>query len=52
MAAPRRPGLRGVWVDAEVQGVPPDQPIRPDVILRAFTEILDVVVEPEDGAGS
>jgi putative hydrolase of the HAD superfamily len=41
--APQRLGLRGVWVDAPGQGVPASALARPDFILRAFTEILDVL---------
>jgi putative hydrolase of the HAD superfamily len=52
VTAPQRLGLRGVWVDAQGQGLPPSHPTRPDLILRAFTEILDVAVESDDGAGS
>ena len=52
VAAPQRLGLRGVWVDAEGQGVPPDQPIRPDLIIRQFTEILSVVLGAENGGES
>ncbi len=45
VAGPQRLGLRGVWVDAQGQGLPEPAATRPDVIIRAFTEILDVVAE-------
>ncbi len=41
VAAPQRLGLRAAWVDAPGQGLPPESPVRPDRILRAFTEILE-----------
>jgi len=47
--APQRLGLRGVWVDAQGQGLPASHAPRPDVIVRAFTEIVDVAVR-SDGA--
>jgi putative hydrolase of the HAD superfamily len=52
VTAPQRLGLRGVWVDAQGRGVPSGHPTRPDLILRAFTEILDVAVAAGDGTGS
>jgi putative hydrolase of the HAD superfamily len=48
--APQRLGLRGVWVDARGQGVAPDHPTPPHLILRAFTEILAVLRWGDDGA--
>ncbi len=52
VAAPQRLGLRGAWVDAHAQGVPPTAPSRPDLIIRAFVEILDVVVQADSRAGT
>jgi len=52
VAAPQRLGLRGVWVDAHARGVPPTAPTRPDLIIRTFVEILDVVVEADSRAGT
>ena len=40
VAAPQRLGLRAAWVDATGQGLPPGSPVRPDRILRNFTEFL------------
>ena len=49
--APQRLGLRGVWIDASGQGLPEPTQSRPDFVLRAFTEILGVVVAGEDAVG-
>jgi putative hydrolase of the HAD superfamily len=43
VAAPQRLGLSGAWVDAEGQGVPASMPTVPDLIVRAFTEIVEAV---------
>jgi putative hydrolase of the HAD superfamily len=55
VAAPQRLGLRGVWVDGEGQGLPETASARPDLIIRAFTEILELAVarapEPPYWAG-
>jgi putative hydrolase of the HAD superfamily len=40
VAAPQRLGLRAAWVDASGQGLPPGSSVRPDRILRTFTELL------------
>lgn len=40
VAAPQRLGLRAAWVDAPGQGLPRESPVRPDRILRTFTDIL------------
>ena len=48
VAAPQRLGLRGAWVDAEGQGLPESAPTRPDLIIRAFTQILDVTIGSDD----
>ncbi len=42
VAAPQRLGLRGAWVDPQGHGVPGTALVRPDLIIRAFVEILDV----------
>jgi putative hydrolase of the HAD superfamily len=42
VAAPQRLGLRGVWVDAKRQGVPDSKQTRPDLIVQAFTEFVDI----------
>ena len=52
VAAPQRLGMRGVWVDGQGQGVPATEATRPDFILRAFKEILDVVPEADSEAGT
>jgi len=52
VAAPQRLGMRGVWVDVQGQGVPATDAIRPDFIVRAFTEILDVVPAADNNAGT
>jgi putative hydrolase of the HAD superfamily len=41
VAAPQRLGLRAAWVDAQGRGLPEGSPVRPDRVLRAFTELLD-----------
>ena len=41
VAAPQRLGLRAAWVDAEGRGLHEGSPVRPDRVLRAFTELLD-----------
>lgn len=41
VAAPQRLGLRAAWIDAEGRGLPEGSPVRPDRVLRAFTELLD-----------
>jgi putative hydrolase of the HAD superfamily len=40
VAAPQRLGLRGVWVDAVGQGVPPASPVVPHRIIRNFPELV------------
>jgi putative hydrolase of the HAD superfamily len=49
--APQRLGMRGVWIDASGQGVPESAQARPDLILPAFTELLDAVDGLGNGAG-
>jgi putative hydrolase of the HAD superfamily len=46
--APQRLGMRGVWVDAQGQGLPESPPTRPDLIIQAFAEIVDLVVESRE----
>jgi putative hydrolase of the HAD superfamily len=41
VAAPQRLGLRAAWIDAEGRGLPEGSLVRPDRVLRAFTELLD-----------
>jgi putative hydrolase of the HAD superfamily len=41
VAAPQRLGLRGIWVDRERTGLPPDTAVRPHRIIREFPEILE-----------
>jgi putative hydrolase of the HAD superfamily len=41
VAAPQRLGLRAAWIDAEGRGLPEGSAVRPDRVLRAFTELLD-----------
>ena len=43
VAAPQRLGLRGVWVDYRGHGVPAGSDVRPDLIIRAVTELDDAV---------
>ena len=43
VAAPQRLGLRGVWVDSRGHGVPAGSDVRPDLIIRAVTELDDAV---------
>ena len=40
VAAPQRLGLGGVWVDVAGHGLPPEHPVKPDRIIRAFPELL------------
>ena len=47
---PQRLGLRGVWINPSGQGIPEPVEARPDFILRAFTELLDL--EAIDSASS
>jgi putative hydrolase of the HAD superfamily len=42
VAAPQRLGLRGVWIDAQERGVPESDSTSPDLILRAFREIVEI----------
>ena len=51
VAAPQRLGLRGVWVDAHGLGLPMRTSTRPDLMIAAFTEILDAVVGAGTGIG-
>jgi putative hydrolase of the HAD superfamily len=51
VAAPQRLGLRGVWVNAHGPGLPMRTSTRPDIMIPAFTEILDAVVEAGTGIG-
>jgi putative hydrolase of the HAD superfamily len=48
--APQRLGLRGAWIDSAGEGLPTATQMRPHVILRAFTEILDAL-DLDGGAG-
>ena len=48
VTAPQRLGLYGVWVDAQGQGLPAPASARPDLVIRTFTEILDVAVARGD----
>ncbi len=50
VAAPQRLGLRGAWIDPLDRGLPGTAAIRPDVVIRAFTEILGVLVQAGDRA--
>jgi putative hydrolase of the HAD superfamily len=52
VGAPQRLGLRGAWVDVEGGGLPADASTRPDLIIRAFTEIVDLVESRNDGDGA
>ena len=52
VAAPQRLGLRGVWIDAPGQGLPERATTRPNLIIRAFTEILGALDEITNGAGT
>jgi len=52
VAARQRLGLRGAWIDVEGRGLPADALARPDLILRAFTEIVDLVEARDDGDGA
>jgi putative hydrolase of the HAD superfamily len=48
VAAPQRLGLRGVWVDARGGGPPEPAVVRPDLVIRAFVEILHAVPGGDD----
>jgi putative hydrolase of the HAD superfamily len=50
VAGPQRLGMRGVWVDLLGEGLPTPTPVRPDFIIRRFSQILAVVPDPSDGA--
>lgn len=39
VAAPKRLGLGGIWVDVHGRGLPDAAPIQPDHIIRAFPEL-------------
>ena len=39
VAGPQRLGIRGVWVDRRGTGLPDDQPVRPDRIVRSLAEL-------------
>ena len=52
VAAPQRLGLYGVWVDAEGGGLPSTVTTRPDLIIRAFTEILGIIADMDEGTGA
>jgi len=52
VAGPQRLGMRGVWVDLLGEGLPTPTPVRPDFIIRRFSQILAVVPEPSAGAGA
>ncbi len=41
VAAPQRLGLRGIWLDRERTGLPPDAAVLPHRIIREFPEILE-----------
>jgi putative hydrolase of the HAD superfamily len=41
VAAPQRLGLGAIWVDGEGRGLPPEHPVKPERIIRAFPELLD-----------
>ena len=40
VAAPQRLGLGAIWVDGEGRGLPPEHPVKPDRVIRAFPELL------------
>jgi putative hydrolase of the HAD superfamily len=43
VAAPQRLGIAGVWVDAPGHGLPAGSPVKPDRIVRAFSELLALI---------
>ena len=51
VAGPQRLGMRGVWVDLMGEGLPTPTPVRPDFIIRRFSQILAVVPDLTDGTG-
>jgi putative hydrolase of the HAD superfamily len=51
VTAPQRLGLRGAWVDVQGEGLPATASARPDLIIRAFAEMLDILVETDRRAG-
>jgi len=48
VAAPQRIGIRGIWIDADGTGLPPDATVRPDLIIRTLAELLP---PPHQGGG-
>jgi putative hydrolase of the HAD superfamily len=41
VAAPQRLGMRGIWIDRERTGLPPDAAVHPHRIIKEFPEILE-----------
>jgi FMN phosphatase YigB (HAD superfamily) len=39
VAAPQRLGLRGIWVDLDGGGLPPDAICRPDAIVSGLPDL-------------
>lgn len=42
VAAPQRLGIHAIWHDHRGKGLPPDSKIRPDHIIRQFSELLTI----------
>jgi putative hydrolase of the HAD superfamily len=42
VAAPMRLGLTGIWIDRNEAGLPEQSPVKPDRVVRALAEVLDV----------
>ncbi len=40
VAAPKRLGLQGIWIDLAGEGVPDSAPARPDRVVRALAELV------------
>ena len=46
VAAPKRLGIKGIWLDHAAKGMPEDISVRPDRIIRHLSELLEVRPTP------
>jgi putative hydrolase of the HAD superfamily len=51
VAAPQKMGLFTVWIDVNGRGVPPGMDVRPDLIVRALSELRSGNISPLAAAG-